>query len=292
MPTKFLIVSNGRVGSTWLVTLLGSLSDVYTDYEFKWRPGYKPKPVHYVIPDETFSVGNALSSLSETHPVVGSKLVLDPRPHATEEYKILGETIEPDVRIIHLHRKYEEIVVSWAKPKGAPVKSGRRKFDGSAIQRAINDGSRRGEPGRLSKVLAPAFDVMGTKKVSDMVKALSIRDAYYLAKALATGRLWFPSAPLQERLLVLLTNDIWISKLSARPYYVSVAYDEIPRSLPAIVDFIGSSASAEAIQDALSNPVTEKVVKQPPGELVIDYGRFRRTCDRYEKAKEASLASI
>ena len=96
---RFLIVSNARTGSTWLETLLGALPDVAVDYEFKWRPDYQPHGVHLVIPDENFSCRAGIDSISVSAPVVGSKLVLDPRSHGQKELLSLERTIEPVLNI-------------------------------------------------------------------------------------------------------------------------------------------------------------------------------------------------
>lgn len=291
MDKRFLIVSNGRTGSTWLTTLLGGLPDTYTDYEFKWNPTYPAHDVHYIIPDASFSCGSALDGLSNEYPIIGSKLVLDLREHTLEEYASIAETIESNIRIIHLHRKYTEILVSYARPTGSGVELGVGQFEGQNLSKALKEQAS-AEQGfyrssHLSTVLRAARRYAPSSRLGRMLYYL--RNANNLSAATLKNRVWIPTLKLREQLVNLLSNDLWIATLAdSHPYY-RLQYSDIKDKLPEVVEFVGSNADRGAITEVLENPVTKKVLKTPSNELLENYDEVSSVCDSFEKMKQLGL---
>ena len=49
---NFILISNQRCGSTWVITSLGNCENVQTDYEVKWSEELllgKPSPYHLFL---------------------------------------------------------------------------------------------------------------------------------------------------------------------------------------------------------------------------------------------------
>jgi hypothetical protein len=113
MENNFLTISNSRSGSSWLVTALGQLNDVYTDYEVKIPPlKYKKQDLHYLIEDDfkdTF-----FNTISKDG-IIGSKMVLDIVSHTQEHLDYLLAKIPKNIKFIFLKRSLIDQVISEYK---------------------------------------------------------------------------------------------------------------------------------------------------------------------------------
>lgn len=240
--TKFLIVSNGRTGSTWLETMLGELPDVEVDYEFKWAPRYPSSPSHMVIPSKDFSCSQALEGISSTAPIVGSKLVLDPSmwlDRNDDEYRELKATIDKDIRIIHLKRNYADTFFSHCR--------------GYANMLRVRDRSAN------SKILASIENSLSEDTKYNLVRKM-IRDKKKQA---------VPPIACVVHMKALLENDKWIAILrEQRVHFIDIDYSEIPSRFAEIVKFIGSGASKGKINDVLRNSPTKKLPSVRASEYI------------------------
>jgi hypothetical protein len=255
---KFLVMSNARSGSTWLESMLGELDDVRVDFEFKWRPvGYDPQPIHVVIPDGEFSCSRALQRISADAPVVGTKLVLDPRPHAREEYEALEKTIEEEIRIIHLKRDYTDTFCSLLR----------------GCFNALSDPDRHGD--------------------SELIRTLRHHTENDVETALTRWRSEAREVPpdqVEYNMQVFLDNDEWIAGLSkGRARFMELDYREIKERFPEVAKFVGSSAPAEAVEKVLDNPVTMKLPSLAPWETITNYTRIIEIGNVYEQRKNVKV---
>lgn len=227
---RFLIVSNARAGSTWLEMMLGCLPDVAADNEFKWRPKYVPQPVHVVIPDGQFRCADALDRIAPDFPVVGSKLVLDPVEHAPDEYRALGRTIGPEIRVVHLSRSLTEVYYSWCRGVYHVVDKPRLYH---VLEKNRCD---HGTPGR-----PPRETLKDIESCSDSATGYPN----------AGGR-WVNPADCERDVKVLLAHEQWMAEFArSHPRSVRVDYADIPVAFPAIARHVGSRATGAEIADAL-----------------------------------------
>ena len=258
MPqSKFLIVSNARAGSTWLETMLGVLPDVAVDYEFKWRPQYTPASVHMVIPDGNFSCAEALARIAPDYPVVGSKLVLDPREHTPEEYAELRGTIDPEVRIVHLSRSLTEVYYSWSRGVYHVLDKDRR--DQWAHDRPP----------------------------SEMLKGIDSYCGAMPSYPNAEGGRVNP-ADCERDVKVLLAHEQWMADIGrTHPNYVRVDYADVDAAFPALVKFVGSAATAEQIADAVRRPPTLKIKAPRFEEYFTNADELLAICRGYEARRAA-----
>ncbi len=125
MHVKFLVVSNGRCGSTWMLTSLAQIPGVFADYEFKWRPDYHLHPIHRKFTGPDHTCHDVLAAEGCRGKAVGSKITMDPwltgrRPSNQEKlldfFKMdladfIG-SVPQDVFVIHIVRDYWSIFKS------------------------------------------------------------------------------------------------------------------------------------------------------------------------------------
>jgi hypothetical protein len=116
---SFLIVGNGRTGSSWLLTSLDRLPGVNARQELKWRTEHSKfrADAHFALSSET-SVSEAIKRVSDdpTSPasIRGSKLIFDPYWfYGPAVFETLSTSIEDDVGLILLKRDYLETWLSW-----------------------------------------------------------------------------------------------------------------------------------------------------------------------------------
>jgi len=296
---KFLILCNARSGSTWLSTTLGSLPDVFTEYEFKWKPLNKtPVPLHYILDQPKIQISTILDSIDNHHPVVGSRLVLGPRYHSPEDFNAIKSCICEDLKIIHIHRSYEDILFSWAGPEDRFIKATGRSFKGKISEEILNDRTMNYKKRNIEqriidnlklitlKSLAQDTDhfVKLKKKKINYKQHLSNYENELADQALKKGKFFFPKGGSSIYLRELLANDIWIKELAKTHEYIRIDYVDIKDQFRKICSFIGSKASGKICEDVLQKPVVSKVVNKKPKNHIFDYGNFSILCKSYFEA--------
>lgn len=120
-PDCFLIVGNGRSGSTWLTSALNQLPDVSADLELCWQPWFRTfTAAHRVIASWRVSVRALIENSVGTgnEEIVGSKLVLSAKLYGPIEIRDVVLAVDREVRIIHLTRTPAEVLVSYIKSQG------------------------------------------------------------------------------------------------------------------------------------------------------------------------------
>ncbi len=112
----FLIVCNGRSGSTWLSTLLGQLPGVATDFEYRWSlPSNSPPDiVHRMIRDMPGTFGRDFASWAGGARDAGSKLVFSLEPNdVAAAIEGIWQRVDPDLKLIFLIRHYADVLLSF-----------------------------------------------------------------------------------------------------------------------------------------------------------------------------------
>ncbi len=231
---KFLIAANMRTGSTWLEALLGTLPDIATEYELKWRPRFTPLPVHLPVDFGSPQIGQLLEAFESDQPVVGSKLILDLDYISGLEFAKLGDKIDGEIRIIHLVRNLREIFVS------------RRR---GAYHRLNQDRKARVAPRLEAAIIEADIDKASAHLSPEEVTAL---DCY-------------------DELCVYVRNDARIARLRrTHRHYLRADYGEIAGRMTEIARFAGSEAAPEIIAAALANPPTLKLLPVEPDCVVTN----------------------
>jgi hypothetical protein len=226
----FLIISNARAGSTYLMTSLGALPGVFTDYQLSWRTRLSPSPVEIVIPGPGYNCREFLEGLSAGSPVVGSKLTLTSVECPTvEDVNGLSACIDPHIRILHLTRQYWEILKS-ANARG--------------FQNLIEPGENR------------------IDSESEVFKAI-VESNPGFSTSLPLRRVEASLDVLRTMLVCYFVNDlvaIEIARKAERSLHVF--YSRIQEDFPAIVDCVGASCGEETWREIMDRPITKKLDKR------------------------------
>jgi len=227
----FLIISNARAGSTYLMTSLGALPGVFTDYQLSWRTRLSPSPVEIVIPGPGYDCRELLEGLNAGSRVVGSKLTLTSGALLTaEDVNGLSTCIDPHIRILNLTRHYWEILKS-ATARGFyhSIEPGDNRIDwGSEIFKAIVDSNPK----------------LSTSPPLRHVEA--------------------SLGALRTSLICYFVNDlvaIEIARKAERSLHVS--YSRIQEDFPEIVDCIGASRDEKTWREIMDHPITKKLDNIP-----------------------------
>ena len=223
----FLIIGNGRTGSTWLTTLLGEHSQIDSDFELKWQPKYSPASLHLVVDENSPSISNLLDqTLKGTSEVVGSKLILDPyRFLSQSDIDGLFGKIGSDIRCIYLTRNYFDLNMSFMRGAfnltNQKFSSKSTLFQTLEAQRAENE-----------------------KRQGLEVDLLQQKNRFI------------------ENLITLLFNDLVIQSQLANKNnnLIQVDYDYLFSSMPDIFGFVlnGNSDEQELVS-LLNSPVIQKL---------------------------------
>ena len=247
----FFIISNGRTGSTWLETMLGELPDVFVDYEFKWcRP--TSSVVHKIITNNSFSCSQTLDSLSNTSPIVGSKLILDPKIYTNKDFENIESTIEKEIRIIYLKRDYKNMLFSFLRGT-YNILNKTENIPDTNIYKALLKSTKEHYDNKYS--------LHKINNKASIKKCIQYLDAF-------------------------INNDKWIMSLKyKRDYFLEINYCEISDRFSEISQFIGSKASNEIIETITQNPPTKKLPPIDINKYVDNLDKINYYCDLYENKR-------
>jgi hypothetical protein len=230
--SEFIIVSNMRAGSTWVETMLGALPDTATDYELKLgslRPG---SPAHLMLEEHCGDIPELFNLIDSDRPVVGSKLVLDPVELTRLDLYLLVRKLRRRVRVVHLVRSYRAIFLSRRRGFFHRLNSERLSAIGPSIREAI---------------AAAAYE-----RAPPSVAAQSVT-----------------RATCYEELKTYLHNDFMLRQIeqAGLPYFL-VNYDGVRERFQEIASFVGSTAGAADLADAVARPPVLKLPAIEAGALV------------------------
>jgi hypothetical protein len=222
---RFVVVANHRTGSTWLVTMLGLLPDVATDYELKWEIDYAPAEVHRVLDEQSPTLAAILDTIASDRPIVGSKLIFDPVYYTPRQHAGIAAKFDAGTRVVHLTRNYREILLSHHR---------------GTTHKAV--GNRLGAVGRVLRAM------LGTQagKVADRPPvALRPNDVF-------------------RELSGYLLNDLNTVLLAERFPYIQIDYADMAAELGKVTQFIGTG-STTAADSLIARAPTEKLASAGAG---------------------------
>jgi hypothetical protein len=271
----FLIIGNGRTGSTWLETSFDQLPDVIARREIKWRLPYQAEhPMHRYIGMDTRSIKDVLlppDDGEKSVKVIGSKLIFDPYGYISSAvFDRINHIVDKDVRLIHLRRSYVEIFRSW-KLRGVAHRVNERVLpSGKVDPMLVHSVSRLGPESRE------------VQRIRLTVGGVPMTDA---AEADASTRcIHYALEDAIDDLLVYFHNDVVAySKVLSRPGSVGIEYGEIHRRFPALSRFVGSAASESEISSVLELPAVTRL-EPLDGALVEPRGVLERFSECLESA--------
>jgi hypothetical protein len=229
---KFVVVSNMRCGSTWLISSLGALPDVATDYEFKWKVRYRPSELHVVIDDTSPPISRLLDQrISQNSMIIGSKFVFDPGLLGEEEFLRLENKFDAALRVVHLTRHFRDIFLS------------RHRGFNHQLNRAA-----KAKIGRSLEAAIVAADIQRAEAIQP--KCVAPVDCY-------------------RELLSYLENDIRMARLRTfGERYLRIRYDEIRHRWQEIARFVGSRAPSKTASSIMACPPTNKLPPIDPAAVV------------------------
>lgn len=234
----FLIIGNGRTGSTWLETSFNQLPDVRAYRQIGWRLGDQPgHPQRYSINKSDSMASIIKSACDDKEPtrlaIAGSKFIFQPYTFThTDVFEQLCVCIEPQIKLIHLKRSYLSSFLSW-KIRGVA-----HKIDSSvnAIQRVplSVESHPAAEPRHL--VLAarggPLSDIEGTR---------------------------YPLNTAIDDIAMMFSNDIFSRRLVEQRGGLTIDYADITKRFSELARFVGSQAPDEKIREIVAQPLTMKL---------------------------------
>lgn len=235
----FLIISNGRTGSSWLETNFNQLPDVRAYRQIGWRLGDQPDhPQRYSInkSDSMIAIIDAACDSREPKPlkVAGSKFVFQPYTYTHMDVHVqLENCTEHSIKLIFLKRAYLESFLSW-KARGVA----------HSINPIVNATQR--IPNVLKTHIAPA-------KLRHLI--LTARSVP-LSDAAGTH---YPINRAIDDILVMFSNDIFSQRLVIGRSGRITDYAHLSNEFPELAKFIGSDASADTCRDIIANPLTQKL---------------------------------
>jgi hypothetical protein len=250
---KFLVVSNMRCGSTWVLTSLGALSDVQADYELKWGAVYKPSPVHIFLDHQWCRVSEILEDLDTDAPVTGSKLVFDPKKLTQTDFKGIAKRIGPDVSIVHVTRRYRDIFLSVRRGYYHSLDAERADQVGSQLRHAI-----------------------AAADYSDVTPEPGV---------IAPER-------CERELANLLANDRRVRDLAKLGFrYLQVDYDDFFDRFEEVARFIGSEAERTELEAQRARPLVKKLPPIDTKDLIANSEALESTFQAFEALRQEVVLS-
>jgi hypothetical protein len=236
----FLIIGNGRTGSSWLLTSLDRLADVTARREIKW-PIKDPEdhPIRLIWERDASAKAMIAAACSGSGACcIGSKLIFDPYWFMDAElFREIASRIDHDVRVIILKRRYVETWLSW-KVRGVYHRINRALANtGHGDAQFIARSTAKEMPQPLRLVLTH-----NGKPLSDPEGARH----YDLADAL-------------DDMLVHFCNDLHALEFTKERRQCVLDYTDIGARLTEIAKFIGSQAPPAEVARVRFSPLTEKL---------------------------------
>lgn len=224
--TRFIIIGNSRTGTTWLTTALNEIPDITTDYEVKIPPiNYQKLPNHFILCPNFKE--NFYPKLPHTK-VVGTKLVLDPKPHDESQFEYIRSCLDEEIKVIFLKRCLAEQTISQMKHGMVNILNTQKKHKKNNINARLQLESQR------------------VAKIGDRTITLNEESINFFMKSI----------------LIRLANDLLIHKYltEINHQFIVVDYSEIPEKFTTILRFINSAEGQ--FSDISDYAVTEKVNKE------------------------------
>jgi hypothetical protein len=237
----FLIVGNGRTGSSWLVTNLDRLSDVTARHEIKWRDGQTVRPDAQYVVDGSSSIPEAISAAArdplKLPNVRGSKLIFNPYSfHGRDVFAGLDAAIGENCKLVLLKRSYLDIWLSWKA---------------------------RGVYHEVDETVAPIDAANNT--MLDAMRSMTKPETHDIVLHHGSGALSdhpgiaYPLETAIDDLLQLYANDLQAVVVCHRRNGLVIDYQNIGSDLHKVANFIGSHATAEEAALIAGLPQTIKL---------------------------------
>jgi len=237
----FLIISNGRTGSTWLLTSLDQIPDVTARHELKWPDGTPMRSDAQYVLDPGENVRHAIDAVcaEKTRPVKGSKLVFNPYTfHGESVFAALSDNIDRGTATILLKRRYLETWLSW-KARG--------------VYHELNEAYQGDDFSTNSMVRA----MLALQKPRNIHLVLC-HDGETLAPQ-QEGARYYPLETAIDDLLQFFSNDMQALGIVKARKGMVVDYSSVKTSLPAVARYIGTKSAPSVVESSLSQPLTKKL---------------------------------
>ena len=237
----FLIISNGRTGSTWLLTSLDQIPDVTARHELKWPDGTRMRSdAQYVLGAET-QIRNAIDAVcaKKARPVKGSKLVFNPYTFYGESvFAALSDNIDRRTATVLLKRRYLETWLSW-KARGVYHEVNEafhaEDFSTNSMVRAMQALEK---PQNTHLVLCHNGEVLAPER---------------------EGASYYPLETAIDDLLQFFSNDMQALGIVKARKGMVVDYSAVKTSLPSVARYIGTKSPPSVVENSVSQPLTKKL---------------------------------
>jgi hypothetical protein len=241
----FLVLSNGRTGSTWLSTSLGQVDGVSVKGELNWWiPGQLSRLAHIYVngPCREFTSGASLGDRPNDARRIGSKFVFQPYYfYGDFVFRSIRRMISPETKLVFLKRNYLATWISW-KVRGVHHVLNPKKIEIIKIS----------DPQLFESVAS--LDKPINRKIQFTVKgvALPVSDE--------CDRVFYPLEEAIDDLLVLFYNDCAAYRhLSRRFSSHRIQYETIPQQFSSLLRFLDLNSGEEEIQKIFDVPITLKL---------------------------------
>lgn len=253
----FLIIGNGRSGSTWLLTSADRFPDTMARREINWRyPGLPSHRTQVHIDGSTASMRQAIATANDITgsprrngvpiTVAGGKLIYDLHGFlGPEAFDHIERITEPGTKLVALRRSYMEWWLSWKA---------------RSIYHELNvEVLKKTNPTTWERELALAADARPMKR--ELV--LTIGGKPLADPAAMDNPIHYPLRNAIDDMLMGFYNDIMSARIARDRGGMILDYEEIGPRLPEFAAFIGSTVPLQAIEEIRSAPVTNKLELLP-----------------------------
>src|SRR4029079_13366679 len=264
---SFLILGNGRTGSTWLLTNADRLPDTVAQREVKWRvPGFPANRVQVLIDATSRSLAEAIAEANSlvgtpapgTTRVSGSKLIYDPHGFiAPEVFDYIAGIADPGLKLISLRRRYVEWFLSW-KGRGVVHEINEDVYAGltdtTTLQRELEHLRANPKP--------PVRNIVLTHHGFPLADPVTRDDAILSALSDAV-----------DDLVLAFWHDLQSIKLVRQRGGLMIDYSQIKERTADVCPLLGSVAGPDSVRDVAERPLTRRLEVLPaslvPAEGVL-----------------------
>jgi len=268
---QFLILGNGRTGSTWLLTSLDRLPGVIARHEIKWKdPSLEFRADAHFVVDKNSSMAAAIKRVTVdpnvTPKIRGSKLIFNPYYfNGPDVFANLAKVIEPNTKLILLKRNYLETWLSW-KTRG--------------VYHVVDE-----EVGHIDPAVNPLLDAM--RKLEKPATIHLVLHHCGGALSEAEGRP-YPLVTAIDDLMQFFSNDIQLLSLVKQRGGLVVDYADIASQLGRIAEFIGAPASKDIIENIVGKPRTLKLDRLD--DYLHPIGTLQNMAEAMDRAFQEAVA--
>ncbi|MAP17462.1 MAG: hypothetical protein CL626_00085 [Aurantimonas sp.] len=241
----FLILGNGRTGSTWLLTMADHMDGVVAQKEINWRSSGMPsRPMLTGMDGHSKSIRGVIAAVNglsgEAVEMAGGKLILDPYGYfGPDVFAHLDKIIEDDVKLVSLRRSY---LSTWLSFKARGVF---HQLDAKVLAKYRERRDVRYVEGMEPP---PVRQLLLTSNGVPLVENADLCDP-----------ILYPLRDAVDDMLMAFCNDVQAIALVRSRGGLLLDYSEVSSRFGEFCAYVGLNASQETIDAVMDAPLVQKL---------------------------------